>query len=98
MSESWIAIISVGIGIGALIGAIAGVVLYARTTPGPSTAERDPYDLAESVGVMSDLDGSHENLDDVDPIRWAEEVLWLAEMYEADEVPIIPGRDRGEGR
>lgn len=34
MSESWIAVISAAIGIGALIGAIAGVVFYARTTPG----------------------------------------------------------------
>jgi hypothetical protein len=98
MSESWIAVISIAVGIGALIGAIAGVVFYARTAPGPDTAQRDPYDLAESVNVVSDLDGSHENLDDVDQFRWAEEVLWLTEMYEADEVPIIPGRDRGEGR
>lgn len=63
----------------------------------------DARDLAESVGVMSDLDGlpgldgSHDDLD-VDQLRWVEEVMWLTELYEADEVPIIPGRLPGEGR
>lgn len=60
----------------------------------------DALDLAQAAGVVagSDLDGSHDNLDDVDQFRWAEEVIWLTEMYEADEVPIIPGRLPGEGR
>jgi hypothetical protein len=56
MSESWIALISVAVGIGALVGAIVGVVFYARTAP--ATAKRETYGLAESVGVVagSDLD------------------------------------------
>lgn len=85
---------------GSAIGLVAAFFYYVVTRKGPSTAEREAVDdLAESLGVMSDLDGlpgpdgSHDNLDDCDGVRWAEEVMWLTEMYEADEVPIVPGRE-----
>lgn len=99
------------IGVVVLIGLVlAGQALIDHLRSRPSVAEMvdqaldsgDALGLAESVGVMSDLDGlpgldgSHDNLDDVDQFRWVEEVMWLTEMYEADEVPIIPGRLPGE--
>lgn len=89
----------------ALLALVAWVRDRFRSTP--SVAEMvdqaldsgDALDLAQAAGVVagSDLDGSHDNLD-VDQFRWAEEVIWLTEQYEADEVPIIPGRLPGEGR
>lgn len=90
----------------ALLALVAWVRDRFRSTP--SVAERalleraldsgDALDLAVALGVVpvSALDGSHDNLDDVDQFRWVEEVMWLTDLYEADEVPIIPGRLPGE--
>ena len=82
----------------AALAMLAGIVYYLVTDKRSAEhADTDALAVADAAGVTPP-DGSHDNLHDVDQFRWAEEVIWLTEQYEADEVPIIPGRLPGEGR
>lgn len=89
------AVIAISLLIGGAVGLIAGIVFYVLFDK-PAECD-DALDVAEAAGVaVSDVDGSHDDLD-VDAKQWAAEMALLERAW-SPEVPIIPGRLPGEGR